>query len=266
MRVEKDGQSIASIEDWRTLAPPKRGDQWVEGRSACELARAWCGTGRPAMPDVLHALLQTRLETTNLLVNLAHPEHGIVFDDCGGEPRNADLAFVGEGSSGRVAVTIEAKADEPFGETVGEALAAALERAAKNPRSRGVDRIVGLARALFGGQKDARPPIVALRHQLLTGLAGTLAYAAETQSTLAVFVVHEFVTNQTSDDKHAANAADLNLFLRRLSPDAGIPLETGRLLGPLVVPGGSLVPTNIGVLIGKVVTDVRSNPSSRGAA
>ena len=42
---------ITSVETWRAHAAPKGGDvQWVEGRSAKELAKAWCvradGTAR----------------------------------------------------------------------------------------------------------------------------------------------------------------------------------------------------------------------------
>lgn len=43
MRIEKNDQTISSIEDWRTLAGPKAAYQWKEGRSAFELARAWIG-------------------------------------------------------------------------------------------------------------------------------------------------------------------------------------------------------------------------------
>jgi hypothetical protein len=43
------------------------------------------------------------------------PEARIFFDRLGGEPRNADLALREEGADGPVAVTVEAKADEPFG-------------------------------------------------------------------------------------------------------------------------------------------------------
>jgi hypothetical protein len=41
MRIEKSGQRIQSLEDWRRLAPPKTDEHWVEGRSALEAARAW---------------------------------------------------------------------------------------------------------------------------------------------------------------------------------------------------------------------------------
>jgi hypothetical protein len=38
---------IDSFKDWERLAPPKGANQWLDGRSAMELARAWCGDGAP---------------------------------------------------------------------------------------------------------------------------------------------------------------------------------------------------------------------------
>jgi len=70
------------------------------------------------------------------------PEHQIRFDEHGGEPRNADLGFAGRTANAIVAVTIEAKADEPFGATVTQTLAGALERRIEHGASRGVEQAV----------------------------------------------------------------------------------------------------------------------------
>lgn len=258
VRIEKNGQAIVSMDDWRRLAPPKHPGHWVPGRSALELARAWCGAAGPAMPAGLRELLDSRPETRNLRVDVVHPEHRIVFDEHGGEPRNADLAFVGEGPTGRVAVTVEAKADEPFGPTVGEAMAAALERAVGNPRSRGTERILGLVRALFNPAEKGQPFLTELQYQLLTGLAGTLAYAAESGARTAAFVVHEFITSKTRDERHAKNARDLESFLRRLGLLRPGDTQYTGFLGPVRVPASKHVPRSVDVLVGKVVTDVRS--------
>ena len=159
MQLEKDGKSIVTVEDWHELAPPKSAHQWVKGRSAYELAHAWCGSGEPAMPEALRLLLESREETRGFVPDVARPEHRIPFDAFGGEPRNADLALTGSNALGRIAITIEAKADEPFGETVSAALAVALERGIENPRSNGVRRIEGLARALFRAKEKGQPRV-----------------------------------------------------------------------------------------------------------
>jgi hypothetical protein len=254
MRIEKDGKVITCITDWEEFAPPKSKDQWVEGRSAYELACAWCGSGDVAMPPELRVLFQSREETRGLEVECAAPEQRISFDRFGGEPRNADLAFVGETTSGRIAVTVEAKADEAFGGTVAETLAAALERSVKNPKSRGMRRVECLVKALFTPRAKGMSTIANLRYQLLTATAGTLAYALQQKAPRAVLVVHEFVTTRTLDERHAMNAADYDAFLGRLSGRVALGVKQPGLLGPFAVPGAPLFENVPQLFVGKVIT------------
>ena len=258
MRIaNRDGQTIKSIDDWKRLAPPKSDYQWVEGRSAFELARAWCGTGTPSIPDGLRALFESRDDTRGLTVDLVTPECRIAFDTRRGEPRNADLAFVGRTASATVAVTIEAKADEPFGATVAQTLADALKRLDSKPSGKGIERVADLVRAILPIRQEGLPEAGGLRYQLLTAAAGSLAYARDTGASVAVLLVHEFVTDQTHDAKHAENARDYDAFLRRLRgvhPDAP---ETEPGLEWLTVPGAPLFAEGSRLLIGKLVTDRR---------
>ena len=257
MRLHKDGVPIVCVDDWKRMAPPKAEYQWVEGRSAYELAHAWCGRGAPAVPPELTALFESRAETRGLLIDEVLPEHRVSFDAHGGEPRNADLAMVGHTSESKVAVTIEAKADEPFGATVGQTVADALERAIENPRSRGVRRLEDLVRALLPPRSKGRPHVCDLRYQLLTAVAGTLAYAATENATLAVLIVHEFLTDKTSDTRHGDNAADYERFLHRF---AGNPVSSEvahSLVGPFAVPDTSPF-RGTPLLIGKIVSDRRA--------
>jgi hypothetical protein len=60
------------------------------------------------MPDELRCLLESRDETRGLTTDCVTPEHRIRFDKFAGEPRNADLAFVGRAPGRVVAVTVEA--------------------------------------------------------------------------------------------------------------------------------------------------------------
>jgi hypothetical protein len=257
MRLEKDGIPITCLEDWRRLAPPKSPDQWVEGRSAYEVANAWCGTTGPAVPECLHALFETSGRTRGLVVELAIPEHRIRFDDHGGEPRNADLALVGHAAGSKVAVTVEAKADEPFGATVGQTIAAALERVLQNPESRGVRRVEDLVRALLMPHTAGLAPVAELRYQLLTAVAGTTAYAIAEGADTAVLVVHEFLTNKTKDHLHDRNAEDYRAFLRRLGSDGQLDTEQGSIAGPFLVPGAPLFHDAPSLLVGKVTTNCR---------
>lgn len=255
MRLHKDGVPIVCVDDWKRMAPPKAEYQWVEGRSAYELAHAWCGRGAPAVPPELTALFESRAETRGLLIDEVLPEHRVSFDAHGGEPRNADLALVGHTSESKVAVTIEAKADEPFGATVGQTVADALERAIENPRSRGVRRLEDLVRALLPPRSKGRPHVCDLRYQLLTAVAGTLAYAAMEGASLAVLIVHEFITDKTSDKRHAENAADYERFLQRFASNP-ISTEAHSLVGPFAVPDTSPF-RGTPLLIGKIASHCR---------
>ena len=64
------------------------------------------------------------------------------FDGIRGEPRNTDLAIVGTSQSGKVAISIEAKADESFGRHIG-----GREESLRRPQS-------GLTRNQMGSSCD----------------------------------------------------------------------------------------------------------------
>lgn len=262
MRIEKDGKRISTVQDWLDYAPPKSKHHWVEGRSAYELAHAWCGAGDPALPEALRLLLDSREETCGFVPEVAFPEHRIPFDSLGGEPRNADLALIGATAMGKVAITIEAKADEPFGETVSATMAAALERRIENRQSKGVRRVEGITAALFHPKHKGQPRVGDLRYQLLTAVAGTLAFAAAQGASIAVLVVHEFVTDKTNASNHLQNGGDYNEFLVRLS-EQRLPEMAGLYLdGPFTVPGGELFPGGRALFIGKITTDRRQQHKS----
>lgn len=258
MRIAlKDDHAIRSIDDWKQFAPPKRNYQWVEGHSAYELARAWCGRSTPRMPDELSALFESLPETSRLSVETVTPEHQIRFDEHGGEPRNADLAFVGRTANAIVAVTIEAKADEPFGATVTQTMADALERRIENSASRGVERVVGLVQAMLPVRGKGQPKAGELRYQLLTAAAGSLAYARDAGASFAVLVIHEFKTDKTCDQRHARNAEDYQAFLSRLGGVQAVGPEPPSGMHWFTVPGTPLFAPGSRLLIGKVVTDCR---------
>ena len=80
------------------------------------------------------------------------------------------------------------------------------------------------------------PHVGDLRYQLLTAVAGTLAYAAKESASLAVLIVHEFVTDKTRDKRHVENGEDFRRFLHRLGGEEISSGFSGALLGPFAVP------------------------------
>lgn len=169
------------------------------------------------------------------------------------EPRNTDLLVIANDALGPFLLAIEAKADETYGHTLADVLAAALERRIQNPRSNGIARIEGLATLLLKPRSGGQPKARDLRYQLFTACSGALAEAHRRGSVRAVMLVDEFITRATIDVKHARNASDLRSFLSRLSGCSHRDVADGELQGPFAFepyPGVEL-------FVGKVTRNFR---------
>lgn len=241
MSITKNGSEICSLDDWKRLAPPKKPEQWKDNRSAKEAARAWLEAGGAHLPSEVAEALAAHPAFGQVSSWDAEPEAKLRFDKYAGEPRNTDLIVYAQDSHGPYAVAVEAKADEPFSETVSDTLAAALERYLENDHSNGVARVQELAQALLGPREPGEPPIKGLRYQLLTACAGALCEAERRGYSRAVMLVHEFITDETKDEYHVRNAADLGFFLCRLSLGKVANAEAAQIYGPFKVPGAPLL-------------------------
>ena len=257
MPIIKNGIEIRSLEDWELRAGPKRHDQWVDDRSAKEVARAWLGLNGSEFPVEVQKTLNSHAAFASVHEWVAEPEAKLPFDSFPGEPRNSDLVVFATDAFGQFLVAVEAKADEPFGETVPDALASAVERYVLNNRSNGVARIQQLAVALLGPRKKDEPPLNDIRYQLLTATAGALCEADRRGLDRAVLLIHEFVTDKTSDEKHDVNARDLNSFVARLSHGAVTSVQPEYLYGPFTVPGAPLLSTKVNLFVGKATRNLR---------
>jgi len=260
MRILKPEQpcppvEIRSVDDWRTHAAPKAGKkQWKPGRSAMELANAWFPTpGSPSVPPELTALLDSHPHTRGMTLSVGHPEKTTALDDFAGGKRNHDLVLVGAAGGREVCVCVEAKADEPFGaKTVAQYLASVA-----GTRSNVPERIRLLCEALLGKAHEEEQRFGQLRYQLLTAAAGTVIEAKGQTAQLAVFVVHEFLTDKTRVENIDRNREDLDRFLAVLLGKRSFHLTPGRLHGPIMVHGGRFVPAGVPLLVGKIARDLR---------
>ncbi len=247
--IHKNNNHIESVEDWFRLAPPKEGlRQWKDGRSAKELAKTWFPQpGTPRIPADLIVLLNGHPALINTEILEGSPEHKIQLDNFRGETRNADLVLIGKRGESKVSINIEAKADEPYDQTIAEKL-----RSVKNPRSKIPDRIDLLCQALFGETPESNPKLLSLRYQLLTGCAGAMIEASKIGAGVAVFVVHVFISDAVDDKKVRLNDIDYIRFLKRMGYTGTGNMDDETLIGPLTVPGGPFVPSDIPLYVGKI--------------
>ena len=74
----------------------------------------------------------------------------------------------------------------------------------------------------------------------MTVVAGTLEFAHERHAAIAVLVVHEFVTDKTSDERHFENAKDYAAFLHRLGGQPPLADELTGINGFFSIPGAPL--------------------------
>lgn len=249
--IRKGDTPIHTLEQWLALAGPKGGEtQWVDGRSAKECARAWLG-GPDLFPTEIAQLLE-QIGGGPLEVEQVEPEALLAFDGHGG-PRNADIAVWAKDAKGPVAITVEAKADEPFDKLLPEVLAAGLERRLELSTSGALARATDLSKALFWPREGGQPGLDRIRYQLMTATGGTISMAERHGASRAVVIVHEFRSEQTSLAKLNANAKDLDTFVRRLSRGAVRTVTPGVLHGPFAVPGAPLFTAPASLYVGKVV-------------
>jgi hypothetical protein len=216
------------------------------------MARAWFGIDGSTLPVEVQTLLESHASFGRITSWQAEPEAKLKFDGFPGEPRNSDLLAVVDDSDGSYIVAVEAKADETFGETIEEALTAALDRKSLNPRSKGIARIEQLLTALLHPISGDLPAAKSLRYQLFTATAGALCEAERRGLSRTILLVHEFVTGKTDDERHHRNASDLDAFVVRISGGAINRVKEGRLCGPIQLPG-----RQVEFFIGKVVRRLR---------
>jgi hypothetical protein len=250
MRISNQrGEEIVSVDDWLLKAPPKRGDkQWKDYRSAKELAKSWFRSPPASPPRELMEFLQHSFPSRKVILTEAVPELVIPLDNYAGEHRNADLVISGALGSEKLLISVEAKADEAFGDQL---VGAYFDARLAVPKSNVPARITGLVRALFGSDLEAE--IRGLRYQLLHSAAATLIEAQKQGAHVAVFLVHEFLSSRLKPKNVQRNQCDWNSFVTKLFRNQAPPATTEpRMIGPLSVPGGGLVPSSIPLYVGKI--------------
>lgn len=199
-----DKVEIDSKDSWLLHAPPEKGeDQWKDGYSAKEQAKAWLRPGRPEVPDEWWAAISDLAGEVDEIHG--RPEHQTAVDRFARKRQHDLFACLRRGGEMTAAVGVEAKACEDFDGLVRDR---ANAEAPSNKRA----RCNLLAWALFGlsvldedtGEiLDAR--LAGHGYQLWTAAVGTLIEAQARDLVDAILLVHQF---RPRDLGTAARAGD----------------------------------------------------------
>jgi hypothetical protein len=199
-------------------------------------------------PAELVELLEARFGTA-ITFDEAKPECIIELDDFVGEHRNCDLVVLCSVDAKRTVINVEAKADEAFGDLIGEYYDRKMGSGSNVPA-----RIRQLSLALFGREPDET--IRKLRYQLLHAAAATLIEANENGAEMGLLLIHEFHSTNLNRDKLSQNATDWQNFVHAFLEFATARIEENQILGPVSVPGGGRVPNSVPLYLGKLITNL----------
>jgi len=195
MRLNKHINDIIDCDSWREHRPPKKPDvQWKDGRSAKELAR-FMTNSFPNIPSEIEDILKIFVDKDSAFEWDAEYVTELPGN---GEGRNHDAILYNDD----IVVCIEAKADEPLGNLIGEEL--------KGASVNKLNRISCLLKLLFkGGFMNYN----SLRYQLLTASVGTVLEAQKRGVTNAILLIIVFKSEKhTKKEKVENNNADIQNF------------------------------------------------------
>jgi hypothetical protein len=130
-----------------------------------------------------------------------------------------------------IVINIEAKADEPFGDSIG-----AYYDLKSNSSSNAPARISQLSRALFGRQPD--DAIRKLRYQLLHAAAATLIKVERRAARVGLLLIHEFRSKNLDERELKQNSTDWENFVHVFPQLATSKVKENQILGPVSVSGG----------------------------
>jgi hypothetical protein len=246
MKIYKDitkNIEISSVEEWLEHCPPMNPiKQWVEKRSAKEMAKFWMIIENQ---NEFFKFLRTNDE--GLTFDYAVPEIATKFDNYK-SPRKNDLCLFGSSNNQSVLISIEGKADERFGEKLfAQEWISSINEKAQSSNSKKLSRIIELYQ-----RYNQKSNILQLRYQLTYWLAGSIDEAIRNKIDKVYLIVQEFQSDKTTEGKIAENQNDLHNFIDFVSKSAYRNVEPNKIIGPI----RNEFTKDINLFIGKFLKDV----------
>ena len=248
--------TICSLEEWYTKCPPQRKDlQWQLDRSAMETAKLWlCG-----IPIEFTELLKG----FDLECELCSPEFVTRFDKYNGNGRNHDLLiFAKDKKNEKVVISVESKADESYGQTIGPYLKLIRRKKEEDENSNADYRIEDLRKAIFPQTDNI--VYESLKYQLLTAIAGTLREAKIQGAKRAIFLVQTLKTSNINEGKNRKNQRDLDHFIEVICSEEHSSIRDNDLFGPFKFTGNQFIPDDVELWIGKYSVEISNNNKKQG--
>lgn len=197
MLLNNHRKNIIDCQSWFKTRPPKKGNaQWVDGRSAKELAN-YITKHLPSVPkEIENAVKPLVSQNTKFDWDAEY----VTALPGQGEGRNHDAILFDDD----IVITIEAKADEPLGNLIKDE----MQKSSVNK----LVRISALLNYIFKGNFAEYKN---LRYQLLTASVGTILEAQKRNVSKAVLLILVFKTNgNISDKKLTENHQNIIDFLK----------------------------------------------------
>jgi hypothetical protein len=221
------GPLITDLGGWEAHASTP--GKWRDHFSAKELARLWLsGDGQRAVTDALAPVIP------GLQITQAIAEAQTSFDAYPGGVRNHDVLAFGNSGIGEVVVGVEGKVNESLDASINRKYEAARQikhpppESGKKPANTNLDkRVDGLLDALLGKRVADAPAVGALRYQLFSALAGTVA-AATAATEAAALVVHLVETPLADQKKFEQTRQAIEAFAEAAGLD-----PTAAIVGPI---------------------------------
>jgi hypothetical protein len=207
MRYAKsNNEDINNIDEWQSIFKSNKKKHWKVGRSAETLADFMLhGNGESFIKEIVAEVLKE-----DVSFEKAVPESRMKFDGYG-KQREHDLAIRGTSHSQKeIFIGVEAKVDEPFAKTIGEAYLSARTKELNGKGTNVPKRIEQLLKRFF---PELKTKYFNLRYQLFYATAGTLADKAN----ISIFLILVFKTDSYKEYDGKKNCADYIQFIRSVN-------------------------------------------------